>query len=142
MVAAVMESRMSRTGTIVQILKAIDGSSDVATVAAAVPPTRTTVAPNSFREARLKNREPMKLGKVRSEKRTHRELDLPLIQPDPNRQESDTTRLTFDGVSGFLLIPIEKITDRRRKTRRTEEAEVNQDGFRRCLQIFAVKIFT
>ncbi|KAF8402660.1 hypothetical protein HHK36_010749 [Tetracentron sinense] len=56
MVAAVKESRMSRRGTVVQIFKALDGSSEVAIVAAAAPPPSAVATTASFALARHRDR--------------------------------------------------------------------------------------
>lgn len=56
MVAAVMESRMRRVGTVVQTFRALCGSSELAIAAAAAPPPKAVATTASFALARHNNR--------------------------------------------------------------------------------------
>lgn len=55
MLAAVIASRKSRWGTVVQSLRAVSGSSEVAMVAAAAPPPMAEATRASFPPARHKD---------------------------------------------------------------------------------------
>lgn len=63
MEAAVKESRKRRRGTVVQSLKAVAGSSELATVAAAPPVQRAVAATASLARVRQRDRVAMLFGR-------------------------------------------------------------------------------